>query len=121
MSFRDKLKCRPSHGEGIDAVVLVEALVLDRDDRVLQPRRDLLRRDDDARLRAAQDGEHRVAVRRVDVGVRLRPLPRRVELRDLGSDRGQETDGERRRAQCEENRQEGQESELADAPPLGTP
>jgi hypothetical protein len=47
-------------------------------------------------------------------------LARRVELRDLGSDRGQETDGERRRAQCEQDREEGKESELADPPPLGT-
>jgi hypothetical protein len=47
-------------------------------------------------------------------------VPRWVELRDLGSDRGQKTDGERRRADREEHREEGKESELADPPPLGT-
>ena len=56
--------------------MLVEALVLDRDDRVLQPRRDRARRDDDARLRAAQDREDRVPVARVDVRVRLLLLSR---------------------------------------------
>jgi hypothetical protein len=61
-----------------------------------------------------------VAVGGVDIGVRLRLVPRWVELRDLGSDRGQKTDGERRRADREEHREEGKESELADPPPLGT-
>ena len=42
----------------VDAVVLVEALVLDRDDRLLHDRRDLIRVEDDAALLAAQHGEH---------------------------------------------------------------
>jgi len=79
------------HAADVDAAMLVEALVLDRDDRVPEPRGHRGRRDDDPRLRATQDREHRVAVRGVDVGVRLGVLLRRVELRDLGSDRGQET------------------------------
>jgi hypothetical protein len=61
-----------------------------------------------------------VVVRGVDVGVRLRSLFRRVELRDLGGDGREQADAERRRPQCEENREEGEQSELADAPPLGT-
>ena len=56
-----------------------------------------------------------MAVGRVDVGVRLRVLRRRVELRDLGSDRGQQAEGERRQSQQAEDRQQGEESELADA------
>ena len=75
---------------------------------------------DGTRIRAcvaAQDREHRVAVRRVDVGVRLLLLLlRRVELRDLRGDRGQQTDGERRRAQQPEDDEKGEESELADPP-----
>ena len=96
--------------------MLVEALVLGGDDRVLHPRRDRARRDEDPRLLAAQDREHGVAVGRVDVGVRLLLLSRRIELRDLGGDGGQQADGERRRAQKPENEEEGEESELADPP-----
>jgi hypothetical protein len=40
---------------------------------------------------------------------------RRVELRDLGGDCGQETEGEGRRPQQAEDGQQGKESELADA------
>jgi tyrosyl-tRNA synthetase len=82
---------------------------------VFHPRGDAVGRHDDARLRAAQDREDRVPVRGVDVGVRLRALRRRVELRDLGSDRGQETEGEGRRSQQAEDGQQGKESELTDA------
>ena len=74
-AVRDVGPERTCHAAEVDAAVLVEALVLDRDDRMLQPRRDSLRRDDDPRLRPAQDREHRVVVRGVDVGVRLRVLP----------------------------------------------
>src|SRR5262249_22150335 len=119
-AVRDVGPERARHAADVDAAMLVEALVLDRDDRALQPRRDRVRPDDDARLVAAQDGEHGVAVRRVDIGVRLRPLVRRVELRDLCSDRGQETEGERHGAQRPKDKKEGEESELPDAPPLGT-
>src|SRR5258708_27722558 len=58
----------------VDPAVLVEALVLDRDDRVLQPRRDLARGHDHPRLRPAQDLEDRVPVTRVHVRVRLLAL-----------------------------------------------
>jgi hypothetical protein len=52
----------------------------------------------------------------VDVRVRLGVLPRRIELRDLGSDRGQETEDERGRAERPDCSDDDEESELADAP-----
>jgi hypothetical protein len=100
--------------------VLVEAAVLDRDDRVLHPRGDLVRLDDDARLLAAKDREDGLVVRRVDVGVRLRLLRLRVELRDLRGDSRQQPKRERRRPQEAEYGEEGEESELADPPTLGS-
>ena len=108
------------HAAQVDATMLVEALVLGGDDRVLHPWRDPSGRHDDSRLLAAKDREHGVPVRRIDIAVRLLLLARRVELRDLGSDRGQQTDGERCRAQQPEDHQEGEESELADPPTLGS-
>jgi len=99
--------------------MLVEALVLDRDDRVLHPRVDPRRRDDDPRLIAAEDGEDGLPVLRVDVRVRLR-LPRaRLELRQLRGERCEQAEGECRQAQDSENCKEGEESELADPPTLG--
>ena len=105
-----------AHAAHVDAAVLVEALVLGRDDRVLHPGRDPCRGDDDPCLLAAQDREHGVPVRCVDVRVRLGLLLRRVELRDLRGNRGQETDGKGCRAQEPENDKEGEKSELADPP-----
>src|SRR5207244_13483303 len=73
--------------------VLVEALVLDRDDRVRDPRRDRAPGHEDSRLRAAQDREHRMPVARVDVGVRLLALVRGVrgvERAELRVDRAEE-------------------------------
>ena len=55
----------------VDAAVLVEALVLDRDDRLLHDRRDVLGLQEDAALRSAQRREDRVVVVRVDVSVDL--------------------------------------------------
>jgi len=42
----------------------------------------------------------------------------RIELRDPGGDRGEETERERRQAQDAEDQEEGEKPELADAPPL---
>jgi hypothetical protein len=81
---------------------------------VLHPRRDPVRRDDDPRLVAAQDREDGVVVPRVDVGVRLRLLRRRLELRQLRSECGQQPEGERSEAQDAEDGGEGEKSELAD-------
>ncbi len=101
----------------IDSVVLVEALVLDRDDRLPEQGRDLARREDDSRLRAAEDREHGLAVGCIDVRVRLKARRlRRVERRDLRRDRRQHPVRERREPKCEQHEQEPEESELADAP-----
>jgi hypothetical protein len=63
-----------------------------------------------------------MAVACVDVRVRLRVvLLRRVELGDLLGDRRQQAERERGEAQQPENEKQGEESELADAPPLGAP
>ena len=53
----------------VDAVVLVEALVLDRDDRLLHDRRDRLGADEDAALVAPEDREHAPLSRGVRRGV----------------------------------------------------
>ena len=61
----------------VDAVVLEEALILDRDDRLAHDRRDVLRVDEHAALVAAQHGEHRPTVRGVDDACRPRSAGRR--------------------------------------------
>ena len=79
----------------VDAVVLVEALVLDRDDRLLHDRGDLIRVEDHAALLAA---EHRqqLSVAVVDVAVvRDLLLVRGVVLRELARDRGHQSEHER--------------------------
>jgi hypothetical protein len=48
-------------------------------------------------------------------------LLRRVELGDLLRDRREQSERERGEAQQPKNEKEGEESELADAPPLGAP
>ena len=55
----------------------------------------------------------------VDVGVRLLLLFRGVELWNRRGDRGQQAERERREAQQPEDEKEGEESELANTPPLG--
>src|SRR5215218_2651222 len=47
-AMQDVLEHRPADADDVDAAVLVEALVLDRDGRLLHDRRDLIRRDQDA-------------------------------------------------------------------------
>ena len=55
----DVLPERAHDAAQVDTVVLVEALVLDGDDRLLHDRRDRLRRDEHAALVATEDREHR--------------------------------------------------------------
>jgi hypothetical protein len=82
----------------VDAAMLVEALVLDVDDRVLHPRRDAVPADELARLLAAKHGEDGVAVVGVDVAVDRAGLrARRVERGKLARDRDDQPGGERRR------------------------
>jgi hypothetical protein len=75
--------------------VVEEAPVLDRHDRLLHDRRDVVGLDDHAVLAAAQDREVAVALEVEDVAVLLaRDLPRGVEPRDLLRDRGHEAEPE---------------------------
>ena len=77
--------------DGIDRAVLVEALVLDRDGRVLHDLRDLLGLDQLAVLVArAEDREHRVPVAGVDHAVRRRAHLEGVEVLDVLRDRRRE-------------------------------
>ena len=102
----------------VDAAVLVEALVLDGDDRLLHDRRDLIGLQDDAALLAAEHGEQlAVAVEDVAV-VRDLLLVRRVVLRQLARDRGHEPERERGEREQAQHRSECEEAELADAAPV---
>ena len=107
------------HAADVDPAVLVEAAVLGRDDRLLDPRRDLAALHEYAALAAAEDGEDRVTVARVDVPVDL--LPRRlcegVEPAQLLTDRHDEAVGERRQREDTENAEKGEEAKLADPAP----
>ena len=62
----------------VDALVVEEALVLDRDDRLSHDRRDVLRVDEDAALLSPEHREDRPAVRGVDDRVDVGALGRRV-------------------------------------------
>ena len=65
--------------------------------------------------RPAQDGEHPLAARVVDVAVALEALAaRRVELRDVAADPDDEPVGERREAEQAHQHEDGEEAELAD-------
>ena len=67
--------------------------------------------------RAAQDGQH-TAVARVDVAVGLDLLePRRLELRQLAGERGDQTEQEGSRSQQEQDQEEREQPQLANPPP----
>jgi hypothetical protein len=105
---------RPRDPADVDAVVLVEPLVLDGHDRLLHDRRDLVGVDQDAALRAAQRCQDRVVVVRIDVPVDLvRDLPG-VAVRDLAGDRGDQPEAERGEAEHEKDENEREKAELAD-------
>ena len=106
---------RAGHALDVDALVLPEAAVLDGDDRLLHHGRDLLRTHQDAALGAAQDGEHRLAVRGVDVAEPLGPpLVAGLELGQLARDGADEPEHERHRHQTGDDGEEREEPELAD-------
>ena len=79
---------RAREADRVDRPVLVEALVLDRDDRLLHDLRDLVGLDELAVLvRRAQDREHGVPVSGVDHAVRSRARLERVEVLHVLRDR----------------------------------
>jgi hypothetical protein len=94
----------------VDAVVRVEALVLDRDDRVLHHRRDLVLAQEQALLVAGEDADllagavqqHRVA------GGRL------VERRQVGGDRHHHPEDGRDGGQEADPDEQGEQPQLAD-------
>ena len=114
---RDVGPHRAGDAAHVDAMVLVEALVFDRDDRLLHDRRDLVGVDEDPALRSAQRREDRVVVVGIDVPVDLvRHLPR-VAVRDLAGDCGDQPEAERARAEEKEKQEEADETELSDPAP----
>src|SRR5581483_2983762 len=109
---------RARHAANVDAAVLVEALVLHRDDRLLDPGRDGVRGHEDTALRPAQHGEDRVAVAGVDVAVHLLVLvAERVEPAQLLADREDDAVRKGRQAEEAEDGDERQKTELADPAP----
>ena len=104
----------------VDPLVLPEAPVLDRHDRLFHDRGDVLARDDDPALVAPQGGEHGLTVRRVDVAELLRPFARRrLERRDVARDRAHEPIGEGDDRDEQEDAEQRKKSELADPAALG--
>ena len=80
----------------VDAAVLPEPPVLDRDDRVLHPGIDLVGLDEHSALVTAQPGQDGLAVGRIDEPVLFQgALSDRAELRNLARDRGNEPVDER--------------------------
>src|SRR5438477_5768666 len=110
---------RAAHAPDVDAAVLEEALVLRRDDGLLQPRRDLAALDEHAALAAAQHRKDRVAVARVDVAVDLlsRRLLERVEPGQLLAHGQHEAEGEGGDREYAQDPDEGEKAELADPAP----
>ena len=78
---------RAGHAAQVDALVLVEALVLDRDDRVLHRRRDLVGGDEDAVLVVGQDRQRTAAIVEQDRLLRVAELLLVLELGQVGGDR----------------------------------
>jgi hypothetical protein len=98
--------------------VLVEALVLDGDDRLFHDRRDLIGGQDDPALLAAEHREQLViAVEDVAV-VGDFSLVRRVVLGQLAGDRRDETERERGEREQAQHRNECEEAELANTAPV---
>ncbi len=103
LSVREVLDRRAEDAGQVDAVVLVEALVLDRDGRVLQVRRDLAPRDRRAQLVGLDEAEPRpvggVHLRGAAADDRAQRADRRCRLRDVehvadGRDRADDQRGD---------------------------
>ena len=108
---QDVLVERAADAAEVDAVVGVEALVLDRDDRVLHGRRDLVLGDEDPLLVAGQAAE-RLAAAVDDHGVAGRRL---LELRQVGGDGHHHPEHGRDGREQSEARQQRDHAQLADA------
>ncbi len=108
----------PEDAAQVDAAVLVEAPVLDRDDRLLHDRRDLVGTEDGAGLVSAQHRQD-LTVGGVDVAVLLDAVVGvgRVDRRDIRGDGGHEAEGEGRQAAEPQHGEQEKEPELADAAP----
>ena len=81
---------RAREPDRVDGAMLVEAPVLDRDDRLAHRVGDALGRHRNPVLLRAQDREHGLSVARIDDAVRPLLEPLRVEARDLLRDGGHE-------------------------------
>ena len=102
----------------VDAVVLVEAAILDRHDRLAHDRRDVVDvLEEHAALVAAKHREHRVAVRGVDDAVDLCVLGCGVELGDLARDRANQTECERRHREQHQQGEHCEKTQLTNPAP----
>src|SRR4029079_5418542 len=95
------------------AVVLEEALILDRDDRLSHDRRDVLRVHEDAALVASKDRQARAPIRRVDHRVYVRVLRGGIERRYLARDRADEAEREGEQCSGQEDEQQRRKTTLA--------
>ena len=107
----DVLVQRAADAAEVDAVVGVEALVLDRDDRVLHHRRDLALLQQDPLLVAGQAAE-RLAAAVDDDRVGRRRL---LELRQVGGDGHHHPEHRRDDREQAQTRQQREDAQLADA------
>jgi hypothetical protein len=117
-----RLRQGTQHALGVDARVLVEPLVLDRDDGLLHDRRDLRERDDDAvlvverrQLRAVRRQDHRLLRQRREVEVRRQVVERlgRQVRRAVGQGHGRQ--GEAGGEDAADARDEDEREEERDA------
>ena len=102
----------------VDPVVLEEALILDRDDRLTHDRRDVGRADEHAALVTTENGQDRSSVRCIDDRIHVRVLGCRVEGGDLARDCAHETERERQHRQDYENAEQSCKAPLANTAPL---
>ena len=114
----DVLHERAHDAARVDAVVLVEPAILDRDDRLPHDRRDVVDvLEEDAALVAAEHGQHGAAVRGVDDAVDLGVLGSGVELGDLARDGANQTECERRPREHHQHGEHCEETQLTNPAP----
>ena len=113
----DVLPERAADAAHVDAVVLEEALVLDRDDRLAHDRRDVLGVTRTRLSSPRSTASTRRAVRRVDDRVDVRVLRCRVERGNLARDRADEAERERSAGSDDEDAQQRRKPSLANPAP----